>query len=41
MKKDGPNGQIFTPQDLEALPNPLLENPENSTIYCESIGRKR
>lgn len=26
-KSDGPNGKIFTPQDLEALPNMLLEDP--------------
>lgn len=25
---------IFTPEDLEALPNPLLKDPENSTRYC-------
>ena len=24
---DGPNGKIFTPMDLEALPNYLLDNP--------------
>ena len=32
---DGPNGIIFTVQDMEALPNPLLDDPQNSTNYCE------
>lgn len=26
-KSDGPNGPIFTPQDMEALPNPMLDDP--------------
>lgn len=33
-KSDGPNGKIFTPQDLEALPNMLLEDPQNSVRYA-------
>jgi len=32
---DGPNGIIFTVQDMEALPNPLLDDPQNSTNHCE------
>ena len=32
-KKGDPNGPIFTPQDMEALPNPMLEDPQNSVRY--------
>lgn len=28
-KSDGPNGPVFTPKDLEMLPNYMLSNPEN------------
>ena len=27
-KSDGPNGPVFTPKDLEALPNYLLTEPD-------------
>lgn len=33
-KSDGPTGKIFTPLDLEALPNMLLDDPENSVKYA-------
>jgi len=32
-KKGDHNGFIFTPQDMEALPNPMLEDPQNSVRY--------
>ena len=28
-KADGPNGPVFTPADLEKLPNYLISDPEN------------
>lgn len=30
---DGPNGKIFTPLDFEALPNPLLDDPQASVVH--------
>lgn len=32
-KGSGPNGAVFTPLDMEALPNPMLEDPQNSVRY--------
>lgn len=29
---DGPNGVIFTPLDLESLPNPQCKDPQNAEV---------
>ena len=34
-KKGNPSGKVFTQYDFEALPNPLLEDPQNSVRYYE------
>ena len=36
---DGPWSKVFTMDDLQALPNHLLENPQNSTIAHHNLDR--